>query len=109
LKSRCGKHLDGAGKVLGDHIPYRPSLTSNRHAERIGAKLLYGSRQEPGHGGTGCRVFEELSPGNSRHNTLPKYLFGPNHVGPTGGIISRFDDSKQTPRKWLGFQCWVSN
>src|SRR5215469_4651306 len=47
LKAGFGKLPDGAGKVPGHHLPDRPSLTSKRQVERIGAKFKFACRQKP--------------------------------------------------------------
>src|SRR5262249_36536505 len=36
LKSGLGKLFDGAGKILGDHLPNRPGLASDRQAQWVG-------------------------------------------------------------------------
>src|SRR5258708_16499127 len=52
LKSGGSELLDGAGKILGDHVPDRPSLASDGHAERIGGKTRRSSgRQKKGRPG----------------------------------------------------------
>src|ERR1039458_1487325 len=47
LKTDLGKLLDGAGKVLGDHIPDGIGLASDWHAQRIGAQLPCARGQAP--------------------------------------------------------------
>src|ERR1022692_1016436 len=68
LKTDLGKLLDGAGKVLGDHIPDGIGLASDWHAQRIGAQLPCARRQDPGHRGPRRRILEKLSPRNCGHS-----------------------------------------
>src|ERR1022692_2521507 len=68
LKTDLGKLLDGAGKVLGDHIPDVIGLASDWHAQRIGAQLPCARRQDPGHRGPRRRILEKLSPRNCGHS-----------------------------------------
>ena len=46
LKSGVGKLLDRAGKILGDHFPDRPRLTSNRHARADWREVAARPRKE---------------------------------------------------------------
>ncbi len=67
LKSGCGKLLDRAGKVLGKHFPDRPRLTSNWHAQRIGAKFQTACGNKARRGGLRRRIFNKLSPRHRGH------------------------------------------
>src|SRR6266403_2492278 len=70
LKSGLGKLLDRAGKVLDDHLPDRPRLTSNWHAQRIGAKLQTTCGNKASRGGVRRRIFDKLSSRHLRHGRL---------------------------------------
>src|SRR6266478_815152 len=75
LKSGNGKLLDGAGKVLGNHLPDGPGLAPNGHAKRVGAKLRGGQGKKSGSGGAGRRISNKLSSRNLRHRRLPSQFF----------------------------------
>src|SRR4029077_6061166 len=70
LKSGVGKLLDRAGKILGDHLPHRPSLTSDWHVQRIGAQLQPARGDKAGRGGVRRRTFHKLSSRHLRHVRL---------------------------------------
>src|SRR5260370_13562749 len=61
LKSGLSKQLEGAGKVLGNHLLDSPGLTPNGQAKRVGAKFQGTYGKEAGSGGAGGGILEKFS------------------------------------------------